>query len=108
MFNAFKESISLYKRTLYIAVPVMVQNLITNFVALIDNIMVGRVGTEQMTGVAIVNQIFFVFNLTIFGVISGSSIFCAQFFGKDDKRGVMHTFRFKLITVAIITAVGIA
>ena len=56
---------SFYKRTLLIAVPIMIQNLITNFVAMIDNIMVGQVGTEQMSGVAIVNQLFFVFNLTL-------------------------------------------
>lgn len=98
---------SFYKKTLMIAIPVMVQNLITNFVALIDNIMVGQVGTEQMSGVAIVNQLFFVYNLTIFGAISGAGIFCAQFFGKQDISGIKHTFRFKLITVAILSVVGV-
>ncbi len=98
---------SFYKKTLMIAIPVMVQNLITNFVALIDNIMVGQVGTEQMSGVAIVNQLFFVYNLTLFGAISGAGIFCAQFFGKQDTDGIRNTFRFKLLTVSIITAVGI-
>ena len=78
---------SFYKKTLVIAVPVMIQNLITNFVAMIDNIMVGQVGTEQMSGVAIVNQLLFVFNLTVFGAVSGASIFCAQFFGKKDYEG---------------------
>lgn len=96
-----------YKKTLLIAIPIMVQNLITNFVALIDNIMVGQVGTEQMSGVAIVNQIFFVFNLALFGAISGASIFCAQFFGKKDYEGVRHTFRFKLITVTLLTILGL-
>lgn len=98
---------SFYKKTLMIAVPVMVQNLITNFVALIDNIMVGAVGTEQMTGVAIVNQLLFVFNLAIFGAVSGSGIFSAQFFGKGDREGVRHTMRFKLMTAAGICIVGI-
>ncbi|MBE6846941.1 MAG: MATE family efflux transporter [Ruminococcus sp.] len=95
------------KRTLLIAVPVMIQNLITNFVALIDNIMVGRVGTEEMSGVAIVNQLLFVFNITIFGVISGAGIFCAQFFGKADHTGVRHTFRFKFISAMLVTVLGI-
>lgn len=99
---------SFYKKTLLIAVPVMVQNLITNFVAMIDNIMVGRVGTEQMSGVAIANQLLFVFNITIFGAISGAGIFCAQFFGKKDYKGVQNTFRFKLITVAVLSVIGIA
>ncbi|MBP3703458.1 MAG: MATE family efflux transporter, partial [Lachnospiraceae bacterium] len=45
-----------YKRLLCLAVPIMVQNAITNFVGFLDNIMVGQLGTEQMSGVAIVNQ----------------------------------------------------
>ena len=98
---------SFYKKTLMIAIPVMIQNLITNFVALIDNIMVGQIGTEQMSGVAIVNQLFFVYNLTIFGAISGAGIFCAQFFGKGDTEGVKNTFRFKIMTVSILTFIGI-
>lgn len=98
---------SFYKKTLMIAIPVMIQNLITNFVALIDNIMVGQVGTEQMSGVAVVNQLFFVYNITIFGAISGAGIFCAQFFGKGDIEGVRNTFRFKIITVFILTFLGL-
>lgn len=107
MSNRFNNSFDLYKRTLRIAIPVMVQNLITNFVALIDNIMVGRVGTEQMSGVAIVNQILFVFNLAVFGAASGAGIFCAQFFGKKDYEGVRNTFRFKILTVSLISVIGI-
>lgn len=105
--NKLIGSWSFYKKTLLIAVPIMVQNLITNFVAMIDNIMVGQIGTEQMSGVAIVNQLFFVLNLTIFGAISGASIFCAQFYGKGDNKGIQSTFRFKLLTVFVVVAVGI-
>lgn len=73
-----------YKMALAVAIPIMIQNGITNFVSLLDNIMVGRVGTEQMTGVAIVNQLIFVFNLAIFGAVSGAGIFGAQYYGKGD------------------------
>ena len=98
---------SFYKKTILIAVPIMVQNLITNLVAMIDNIMVGQIGTEQMSAVAIVNQLFFVFNLSIFGSLSGAGIFSAQFFGKEDIEGVRHTMRFKFMTATVITAIGI-
>lgn len=54
-----------YKMVLLVAVPIMIQNGITNFVSLLDNIMVGQIGTEQMSGVAIVNQLLFVYNLCI-------------------------------------------
>lgn len=96
-----------YKMVLGVAVPIMIQNGITNFVGLLDNIMVGRVGTEQMSGIAIVNQLLLVFNLAIFGAISGAGIFGAQFYGCDDHEGVRHTFRFKIYICAAIVAIGI-
>ena len=68
-----------YKKFLMIAVPIMIQNGITNFVGMLDNVMVGRVGTDPMSGVAIVNQLLFVWNLSIFGGMSGIGIFAAQF-----------------------------
>ena len=91
-----------YKRVLAVAVPIMVQSGITNFVSLLDNIMVGRIGTEQMSGVAIVNQLFFVFYLCVFGGFAGAGIFTAQYFGADDQEGVRHTFRYKLWMGAIL------
>lgn len=97
-----------YKMVFTVAVPIMIQNGITNFVALLDNVMLGRVGTEQMSGAAIVNQLLFVFNLCVFGGISGAGIFSAQFFGQDNHKGVRETFRFKLITVGLISAASIA
>lgn len=96
-----------YKMVLSVAVPIMIQNGITNFVGLLDNIMVGRIGTEQMSGIAIVNQLLFVFNLAIFGSISGAGIFSAQFYGCEDHKGVQHTFRFKFYICLVITVIGI-
>ena len=92
-----------YAMVLGIAIPIMVQNGITNFVNLLDNIMVGRLGTEQMSGVSIVNQLIFVYNLCIFGGVSGAGIFTSQFFGQKDHEGIRYTFRFKLWTVLILT-----
>ena len=97
-----------YKMVLAVAVPIMLQNGITNFVGLLDNIMVGRIGTEQMSGIAIVNQLLMVFNLSIFGAISGAGIFSAQFFGCGDHKGVRDTFRFKLYICLAILIIGVA
>jgi len=91
-----------YKKVMLLAVPIMIQNGITNLVNMVDNIMVGRVGTEAMSGVAIVNQILFVVNLCIFGTVAGIGIFTAQYFGKDDNDGIRHTFRLKLLSTAVI------
>ncbi len=96
-----------YKSVLAISVPIMIQNGITNFVSLLDNIMVGQISTEAMSGVSIVNQFIFIFNLIIFGAISASGIFTSQFYGKGDVEGVRHTFRFKFIVNFFACLLGI-
>ncbi len=98
-----------YSRVLKVMIPIVIQQGITNFVGLLDNIMVGQVGTEQMSGVAITNQLLFIFQLCIFGCLSGAGIFCAQYFGKGDQEKVRSVFRYKVITTGIITilAMGI-
>lgn len=96
-----------YKMVMGVALPMMIQNGITNFVGLLDNIMVGRIGTEQMSGIAIVNQLFLVFNLAIFGAISGVGIFGAQFYGCKNHKGVQYAFRFKIYACLLIVLIGI-
>ena len=95
-----------YAMVLGIVVPIMIQNGITNLVNLLDNIMVGRLGTEQMSGVSIVNQLIFVYNLCIFGGLSGAGIFTSQYYGQKDEEGIRHTFRYKF-WMAIILTIGV-
>lgn len=94
-----------YRKLFAVMIPILIQNVITNFVSLLDNLMVGHLGTEQMSGVAIVNQLMFVFNLCIFGGISGAGIFTTQFYGSRDDEGIRHTVRMKFYTVLAILAV---
>ncbi len=107
MKKYIKDSMPYYKRMLLIALPIMIQNGVTNFVNMLDNIMVGQVGTLQMTGVSIVNQLIFVYGLCVFGAMSGAGIFTAQFYGKKDDDGVRTTFQYKLITAVVLAAIGI-
>lgn len=96
-----------YSRLFAVMIPVLIQNIITNFVSLLDNVMVGLVGTEQMSGVAIVNQLIFVFVLCIFGGLAGAGIFTAQYYGRGDNEGIRNTFRIKWY-IAIISSVVFA
>lgn len=96
-----------YRRVLAVSVPIMIQSGITNFVSLLDNIMVGRVGTEQMSGVAIVNQLIFVFYLCIFGGLAGAGIFTAQYYGKRDYEGVKQSFRYKIWMGLLLLAAAV-
>ena len=109
--STFKEKYigdkAFYKRLILIAAPMIAQNAITSFVNLLDNIMVGRIGTEQMSGVAIVNQLMFVFNICVFGAASGAGIFGTQFFGKGDYEGQKHAFRFKWYAALVVCAIAL-
>ena len=96
-----------YKMLFALVLPLIVQQGVTQFVSLLDNVMVGKLGTEAINSVAIVNQLIFVFNLAIFGGVSGVSIFGAQFAGVGDDDGLRHTFRFKIILGVVLTAAAI-
>ncbi len=97
-----------YRKLFSVMVPMLVQSLITNFVNLLDNVMVGQVGTEPMSGVAIVNQLLFVFNLCVFGGLAGAGIFTAQFYGKNDQEGVRQSMRMKIwIAAATVLIFGL-
>ena len=105
--NRFIGDRKFYKRVLTVAVPIMIQNGISNFVSLLDNIMIGQVGTEKMSGVAIVNQLMFVLYLGLFGALSGPGIYSAQFFGSGNHEGVRHSFRYKLYISLTLIGIGI-
>lgn len=96
-----------YRRVLGVAVPMMIQNGITNLVNLLDNVMVGSLSTEAMSGVSIVNQFIFIFNLMVFGAVSAAGIFTAQYHGLGDTEGVRYTFRFKFIITAAAGFLGV-
>lgn len=96
-----------YQSVIKLLIPIVIQQGITSFVNLLDNVMVGALSTAAISGVAIVNQLIFVFNLSIFGSLSGPSIYSAQYAGVNDDEGVKHCFRFKIIIGTIISAVAI-
>ena len=96
-----------YARVLAIVVPIIIQNTVSNVVNLLDNVMVGRVGTLEMSAVAIVNRFFFVFNLCIFGGLAGAGIFATQFAGAGDDEGVRHCFRMKWLVALTMVAAAV-
>lgn len=97
-----------YRKVALVVLPMIVQNTLTNIVSLLDNVMVGQVGTLAMSAVAIVNQLMFVFMLCVWGALAGAGIFGTQYFGKRDFEGVRYTMRFKLVVAIFIAAVAIS
>ena len=96
-----------YKSVLVLLIPIIIQQFITSFVSLLDNVMVGSLGTEAISAASIANQVMMVFALAVFGGLSGASIFGAQFFGKGDMDGMRHTFRFKMYFSAGVSAAAV-
>ncbi len=95
-----------YRRVSRIVIPMIIQNTLTNIVGLLDNVMVGQLGTVPMSAVAIVNQLLFIFYLCIFGALAGAGIFGTQFFGKGDMDGVRYAVRYKLLIAITIIIVA--
>lgn len=103
----FTNKNNIYRKSLLLAVPMMIQIGITNAVGLVDNLMVGSLGTESITAVSIVGQLFFVFSLAIFGGLSGPAIYGAQYYGKGNKGGYQNVFRLKLWISGLVVLVGL-
>lgn len=97
-----------YKMVIAVALPIMLQNGISNFVSLLDNVMIGSLGSVQLSAVSIANQLIFVYQLCVFGAVSGAGIFTAQYHGSGDEEGVRHSMRIKVWVCLILTAVAAA
>ncbi len=98
---------SFYRQTIAVALPILLQNLITNLVAMLDNVMVGQLGDAPITAVSIVNNnLMFVLNVCMFGASAGAGIFTTQFYGSQNYDGIRHTFRFKLIICLLLAVAG--
>jgi putative MATE family efflux protein len=88
---------SFYKSIIAIAAPLVLQQLLTSSVQLVDNLMVGSLPNSELGSVAIINQLYFVVILITFGAMGGAGIFSAQYFGSKDFDKLRQTFRFKII-----------
>jgi len=101
-----------YKSLFTIAVPIMLQNLISSFVNMVDTVMIGRLGTAEIAAVGLGNQVFFLFTMILFGVCSGAAVFTAQYWGKKDIEGIRKNTGLSLLIVtsvgAVFTAASIA
>jgi len=96
-----------YKQVLMVALPIILQNLITNLVSLLDNVMVGQLDTAQIGAVTIVNNnLLFILNVCMFGGSAGAGIFTTQFYGSQDHQGIRYTVRFKLLVCVLLAVVG--
>jgi putative MATE family efflux protein len=86
-----------YKQMIRLALPVTLQNLVVSSLNLVDNIMIGGLGEAAIAGVGLANQYYFLLNLLLFGIVSGASIFTAQFWGVKDIRNIRKVLGISII-----------
>jgi putative MATE family efflux protein len=73
-----------YRRLVKIAFPITLQNLVTSSLNMVGAVMIGQLGAVPVAAVGLANQIFFLLNLMLFGITTGSAMFTAQLWGKRD------------------------
>ena len=84
MFSYLKRGRGFYRNVVLLGLPILLQNLTTTFLGLIDTFMVGTLGEAPLAAVLVANTPVFVIQLVIFGLQSGSSVLISQFWGKGD------------------------
>jgi putative MATE family efflux protein len=97
-----------YKQLLAISLPIMLQQLITTAMYMADTIMIGGLGELQLAGVGAANQITFLLDVFMFGVMSGASVFMAQYWGRKDIPGVRSAMGLSMILGTVVTALFFA
>lgn len=85
------------KKTVLLAVPVAMQGLLNTVVNLVDNLMIGSLGATAIASVGLANKVFFVFSLLVFGVVSGSGILAAQYWGNHDVKNIRKVLGISLL-----------
>ena len=91
-----------FRRLILIAFPIVIQNLITSSLNILDTIMVGRIGETAIASVGIGNQVFLFFNIISMGVSSGCGIFISQYWGQKDTKNIRRVFGIGLITASLV------
>ncbi len=97
-----KENKIFYKTLLTLCVPIIIQNLLSTLINMVDTIMVGGLGEISVAAIGIANQYFFLYNMALSGIIGGAGLFIAQFFGKNDKENIRKVTALSIISAVIL------
>jgi putative MATE family efflux protein len=96
-FHAIIKDTSFIKKTLTITVPVALQGLLNTVLNLVDTLMIGSLGETTIAAVGLANKVFFVFSLLLFGIVSGSGILTAQYYGNRDIKNIRRVLGISLM-----------
>ncbi|MDR7855256.1 MATE family efflux transporter [Tissierella sp.] len=96
------------RNMLKIALPVMIQNLITSSLNMVDTIMVGKLGEVEIAAVGIANQYFFFFTMILIGLCGGCSVYISQYWGKKDFTNIKRVLGLGLVSVLLVSIIFMA
>ncbi len=91
-----------YHTAMVVAIPLMLQQLITSSVNLVDNLMVGQLGDMALAGVASVNKFYLIATYGTNGLLAAAAIFIAQFYGAGNQEKIKESFRFSVVFASLI------
>ncbi len=97
-----------FSNMLKIALPIMIQNLVTSSLNMVDTIMVGKLGEVEIAAVGIANQYFFFFSMILMGLCGGISVFISQYWGKKDFINIKRILGLGLISITLVSVVFMA
>lgn len=103
MFSSLRRGPGFYKRLFFLALPLILQNLITTSLGFVDTFMVGLLGNNELSAVTAANTPVFLVQVIIFGLISGLTVLVSQYWGRGDTDAIN-----RCMGVAMYAGVGIA
>ena len=104
MFKLFQREAGFYRKLLALALPILLQNLITNSLGLVDTFMVGTMGQGPLAGVTLANIPLFAVQMFIFGVQSGSSVLISQYWGRQEMDAINRVLGVALWVVLSVSS----
>ncbi|MBO3443781.1 MATE family efflux transporter [Clostridium sp. CCUG 7971] len=94
-----------YKVLISLCIPIIIQNLISTSVNVIDTVMISSLGETSVASIGVANQFFFLFNMSLSGITGGAGVFISQFFGKNDVNNIRKVTGFSTILAIILSLV---
>ena len=106
MFHTLRRPAGFYKRLVLLALPLMLQNLITTSLAFVDTFMVGLVGDAELSAVTAANAPIFLLQVIIFGLMSSLTVLVSQYWGRGDRDAINRTMGATLYTGVLLSGLA--
>ncbi len=93
-----------YRKMVRVGIPVVIQNIISIGLNIIDTLMIGRVGVDELAAVGSANQYYFIFSMACFGFYSGAAVYTSQYWGLRDVKSIRKILGIDYVVGFILAA----